>query len=235
MRLTSTGLGIGTSSPGYKLDVIGLSNFSKTKSGTGVESYDLITLRLNGTNAIGDSSNIVWYSGGTKTAGISGIAGADNIVYGSLAFSVRRFTTDTYDEAMRIDNRGNLGIGTSSPSNKLDVAGSVGVNTNSVLASTTFTTSTTTANQIIYSMPTATYRSAKLMVQMTSGTSYQVTELLIIHDGTNAFMTQYGDVATTGTSLGTFDSSITSGNLNLLFTPTNAATTVKLSSSLIVL
>ena len=111
----------------------------------------------------------------------------------------------------------------------------LGINTSSVLASTTFTTSTTTANQIIYSMPTATYRSAKLMVQMTSSTSYQVTELLIIHDGTNAFMTQYGDIATTGTSLGTFDSSITSGNLNLLFTPTNAATTVKLSSSLIVL
>jgi len=111
----------------------------------------------------------------------------------------------------------------------------LGINTYSILASTTFTTSTTTANQIIYSMPTATYRSAKLMVQITSGTSYQVTELLIIHDGTNAFMTQYGDVATTGTSLGTFDSSITSGNLNLLFTPTNAATTVKLSSSLIVL
>jgi len=110
-----------------------------------------------------------------------------------------------------------------------------GINTYSILASTTFTTSTTTANQIIYSMPTATYRSAKLMVQMTSGTSYQVTELLIIHDGTNAFMTQYGDIATTGTSLGTFDSSITSGNLNLLFTPTNASTTVKLSSSLIVL
>jgi hypothetical protein len=111
MRLTSTGLGIGTSSPGYKLDVLGLSNFSKTKSGTGVESYDLINLRLNGTNAIGDSSNIVWYSSGIKTAGISGICGADNIAYGSIAFSVRRFTTDTYDEAMRIDNRGNLGLG----------------------------------------------------------------------------------------------------------------------------
>jgi hypothetical protein len=112
MTLDASGnLGIGTSSPGYNLDVLGLSNFSKTKSGTGVESYDLINLRLNGTNAIGDSSNIVWYSGGTKTAGISGICGADSTVYGSLAFSVRRYTTDTYDEVVRIDNRGNLGLG----------------------------------------------------------------------------------------------------------------------------
>ena len=133
-------------------------------------------------------------------------------------------TAFTPTQAMTLDVSGNL-----------SVLGTVGVNTSSILASATFTSSTTTANQIIYSVPTATYRSAKLMVQMTSGTSYQVTELLIIHDGTNAFMTQYGDIATTGTSLGTFDSSITSGNLNLLFTPTNAATTVKLSSSLIVL
>ena len=133
-------------------------------------------------------------------------------------------TTFTPTQTMTLDVSGNL-----------SVLGTVGVNTSSILASATFTSSTTTANQIIYSVPTATYRSAKLMVQMTSGTSYQVTELLIIHDGTNAFMTQYGDIATTGTSLGTFDSSITSGNLNLLFTPTNAATTVKLSSSLIVL
>ena len=119
--------------------------------------------------------------------------------------------------------------------NNLSVANTVTINTSSTLSSTTFTTANTNSNQTIYSIPTATYRSAKLVVQLTSGTSYQVTELLIIHDGTNAFMTQYNDVRTTSTSLGTFDSSITSGNLNLLFTPTNASTTVKLSSSLIVL
>ena len=112
--------------------------------------------------------------------------------------------------------------------------GNVVLNTYSALYATSFTTSTTTANQIIYSVPTATYRSAKLMLQVTSGTAYQVTELLIVHDGTSVFMTQYGDVSTTGSSLGTFDSTITSGSLNLLFTPVNAVTTVKLSSSLIV-
>jgi hypothetical protein len=106
-RLTSTGLGIGTSSPGNKLHVV------QAKSGSGAESYDLVRLNLSGTNALGDSSNIAWFNGtgSTKVASISGILGADNAAYGTLAFSTRRFTTDTLDEAMRIDNRGNLGLG----------------------------------------------------------------------------------------------------------------------------
>jgi hypothetical protein len=107
MRLNSTGLGIGTSSPGNKLHVV------QAKSGSGAESYDLVRLNLSGTNALGDSSNIAWFNGtgSTKVASISGILGADNAAYGTLAFSTRRFTTDTLDEAMRIDNRGNLGLG----------------------------------------------------------------------------------------------------------------------------
>jgi len=95
---------------------------NKVKSGTGVENYDLIRLNLSGTGAVGDSSTIGWFStSGTKTAGIEGISGLDNILYGELAFHVRRYTTDTYDEVMRINNRGNVGIGTASPVFKLDI------------------------------------------------------------------------------------------------------------------
>ena len=104
-------VGIGTDSPGSKLTV------NKTKSGTGIENYDLIRLGLLGTGAVGDSSTIGWFStSGTKTAGIEGISGLDNILYGELAFHVRRYTTDSYDRVMTINNRGNVGIGTDSPS-----------------------------------------------------------------------------------------------------------------------
>ena len=68
---------------------------------------------------------------------------------------------------------------------------------------------------------------SKYEVQMTSSTSYHVIELRIVHDGTSVWLSQYGEMFT-GSSLGTFDASITTGTLNLLFTPTNASTTVKL-------
>ena len=73
--------------------------------------------------------SIVWYStSGTKTAGIDGISGQDNILYGELAFNVRKYTTDSFDEAMRINNRGNVGIGTTLPSYKLQVNGTAYIN-----------------------------------------------------------------------------------------------------------
>jgi hypothetical protein len=71
------------------------------------------------------------------------------------------------------------------------------------------------------------YRSAKYITQMTSDTSYHIIELLVLHDGANVSMAQYGEI-TTSSSLGTFDSSITSGTLNLLFTPSNQNTTINL-------
>ena len=92
--------------------------------------------------------------------------------------------------------------------------------------SNTFTTSST-SQVSVDAFATTTYRSARYFVQMTSGSSYHIIELFMVHDGTTVSMAQYGEVFT-GSSLGTFDASITTGTVNLLFTPTNSATTVKL-------
>jgi hypothetical protein len=92
--------------------------------------------------------------------------------------------------------------------------------------SNTFTTAST-AQVSVDSFATATYRSSRYFVQMTSGSSYHIIELFLVHDGTTVYLSQYGEVFT-GSSLGTFDASITTGTLNLLFTATNAITTVKL-------
>ena len=116
-------VGIGTSSPGGKFNIV------KAKSGTGAESYDMLRLNLTGTAAIGDSSDIVWYSGSTKVASINGILGADNVLYGTLAFSTRSYNTDTLVEAVRINNRSNVGIGTTNPASRLDVTGAFGTGT----------------------------------------------------------------------------------------------------------
>jgi hypothetical protein len=105
-------------------------------------------------------------------------------------------------------------------------------NSHNIIANTLIT-STTTANQVAMLYSATTYRTSKVIAQITSGTSYQASQLSIIHDGANTYMTQYGDIYTSGSALGSFDSNISGGYLQLLFTPVNSVTTVKLSTTLI--
>jgi hypothetical protein len=97
MRLTSTGLGIGTSSPGAKLDVNGAS-----------------ILRGNIQNFAGQ-----WIG---NSAGASYLPD-DGVVGGSIRNGGSFFITTGGAERLRIDATGNLGIGTSSPNQKLTVVG----------------------------------------------------------------------------------------------------------------
>jgi len=92
--------------------------------------------------------------------------------------------------------------------------------------SVTLTTSTTTANQVVDSVSVSSVRGLKYVISITSGTSYQVTEILIVHDGTTPVITEYGTLFT-GSSLASFDSDISGGNVRLLTTPVNAVTTIK--------
>jgi hypothetical protein len=108
---------------------------------------------------------------------------------------------------------------------------SVTMNTNAEMTSTAFTTASL-SQVTIDSWATATYRSAKYYCQMTSGSSHHVIELSMIHDGTTVYLTQYGELLT-GSSLGTFDATISTGTLSVLFTPTNASTSIKLHRLLI--
>ena len=76
-------------------------------------------------------------------------------------------------------------------------------------------------------------RSATFQVQVTRGTQYHMTTINVIHDGTNAFLSEYGTIRT-GEILATFDADISGGNLRLRVTPTSTASTVfKLSKTVI--
>jgi hypothetical protein len=96
------------------------------------------------------------------------------------------------------------------------------------IGSATLTTTATTANQVLDLNSSSVYRSAKYQVQVTSSGSYQISELLVIHDGTNANVVEYGNVniGTLTTSLASFDANVTGGNMQLLVTPAQATSTV---------
>ena len=153
-------------------------------------------------------------------------------------------TTGTY-RSVTTDTKGRVTAGT----NPTTLAGyfiSDALNTtsnasvpivNGVVSSATFTTTATTAFQLLdTATPIATYRAVKYIVQVTSSGSYQTSELLAIHDGTNASIVEYANIniGTLTTPLATFDASVAGGTLQLLVTPAQAtSTTYKIIKTLI--
>ncbi len=92
---------------------------------------------------------------------------------------------------------------------------------------TTDAVSTVNVTQVIDSFSTS-YRSAKFFVQLTQSgagvpANYQITELLVIHDGTDATVVDYGTATCPGERIGSFDSDISGSDVRLIFKAYNSA------------
>jgi hypothetical protein len=108
------------------------------------------------------------------------------------------------------------------------------VNLNNVSSTTVGVYTTANTNAVVVdSFSTSTHRTARYTMQLTSGSAYHSEEITILHDGTTPRIVEYGVVYSNG-SLGSFDVIISSGQVNLLFTPINAVTTLKYNKTLIV-
>lgn len=107
----SGNLGIGTSSPGVKLDVNGSGRFNGTMTASYASGFDNTYISQNG-------------------------ATGNGCIMATLNFAQTVYQPITYDasyyvwrpngtEGVRLDSSGNLGIGTSSPAAKLEVTGNI--------------------------------------------------------------------------------------------------------------
>ena len=123
----SSNVGIGTTSPGTMLEI--------KESSTGAGD-DVIRLRGNGNNA--DNTvlgSLEWYNADSSgdqpgvVCRIEGVSGNSNGHMGEILFKTHDGSEGGEGsnpvERMRIDNSGDVGIGTASPSEKLDVVGNV--------------------------------------------------------------------------------------------------------------
>ena len=114
--LTSTGFGIGTSSPIYKLHVAGEAGIELFNSSGGGDV-------LNFRPSLGDAQKYNMSISSYDHSG-SGTGAADGLsINGKDGVSIATGTDTTRTERMRIDSSGNVGIGTTSPSAKFEVKG----------------------------------------------------------------------------------------------------------------
>lgn len=86
--------------------------------------------------------------------------------------------------------------------------------------------SNTSPNQLVDSFGVNAHRTVKYLVELSTPTAYQASEIFLTHNGTSVFTTEYATVNTSA-SLGTLDSNIANSLVKLLVSPINSNTTVK--------
>ena len=97
-------------------------------------------------------------------------------------------------------------------------------------------TTATIQAAVIDTFTTADYYSGKYVVQVVSGAYVQTKEVLIMHDGTDLFIEEYATMTSGGLvqgALGTISAQFNGNNVEVIFTPTYAANTIKYYRSLI--
>ena len=148
---------------------------------------------------------------GTPTIAVTNITGVAATFTGNVSIA----GTLTYDDVTNVDS---VGIVTARSGVYFGSPTVSAIITNSA-------TTTTDSQTSIDSFSASTYRSAKYQVQITRGSEYQVTEISIVHDGSDSYGTEYATLKT-GANLSTFSTDISGGNVRLLATPTSSTSTV---------
>ena len=174
-------------------------------------------LHVEGGIIIQNGNNLQW--GGLYSAGAPTIYASTNYLH-----FVPTGTTGSGYRQMRLDIIG-LGIGTSSPSEKLDVAGNIKIQ--AALLSNQENTDVDTGTETVASVAIATYTAAFFDFVIKKTTNVRSGTVYACHDGTNVEFTETSTQDLGDTSDVTLSVDISGGNMRLRATTTSDDWSVK--------
>ena len=119
---------------------------------------------------------------------------------------------------LTITSSGAVGLGTGGTDPKMALqVEELGIDTRTSTVSSTQTFS-------VHDFLVSEFRSARYTIQIknTTDSTYHVTEILLIHDGTDVYMTEYGTIFTGSAAEATFDADISVGVVRLRVTPASS-------------
>ena len=203
-------------------DAYGQANTART---TANDSYAQANTARTQANTARDQANTAYGQandayGQANTARAQANAGyaQANAAYADANTRVLK-SGDTMTGVLTITNSGfGLAVGNAAVTYELSV-GSLNVTTNTV-------TTSATGQVVLDTFATTEHASAKYFVQVKSGSAYHTTEVVLVQDATNVWLTEYGSIQT-GASLGSFSADISSGDVRLLFNADNAVNTIR--------
>ena len=203
-------------------DAYGQANTART---TANDSYAQANTAHTQANTARDQANTAYGQANDAYGQANTARGQANAAYAQANAAYADSNTrvlksgDTMTGVLTISNSGiGLLVGNAAVTYELAV-GSLNVTTNTV-------TTSATGQVVLDSFATTKHASAKYFVQVKSGSDYHTTEIVLVQDATNVWLTEYGSIQT-GASLGSFSADINGGNARLLFNAENATNTIR--------
>jgi len=188
---------------------------ANTTFGTINTTFGTVNTTFGTTNTTFGTVNTTF---GTVNTAVTAAHNQANAAYDAANTRVLK-SGDTMTGALTINTSG-IGLSVSNA----NVRFSLQVNSLNV---TTNTVTTSSSGQVVLDkFPTTQLASAKYFVQANSASDYQTTEIVLVQDATNVWLTEYGSIQT-GPSLGTFTADISGGDVRLLFTAVNNINTIR--------
>jgi hypothetical protein len=214
------------------LSVAGATTLSGTLNVVGAANLQS-SANVGGTLRVVGAANVLSTFGVTGAANVLstfGVTGATTLL-STLSVTGSANVLSTFGISGAANAFGTFGVaGVTTLSSNVATAGTILINSvaHQFANNYTFNNSSVAAN--VDTVSASLYRSYEYTVQLSDATTtparFQLTKILLVHDGSTPYLTEYGTIFNSS-QMGLFDAIINGGNIALQLTPTSANVVVR--------